>query len=152
MKPGGALNSLHLVEAGEQIARPSGLIVSGNAIAPLARRLAGRAAHYSSLRVTASRDRLIFWSVADEAPLPWIEEAPIYLTHMDKTLFFPTTQRPNLPAGWADPIIERLGAQKDLSRPILLMMSSDKLSAIGLGRNSRPVPAVDWEGFAGHDA
>lgn len=149
MKTAGGLNRLRLLEVNGWHAAPAGVIVSGTPVAPLAKRLEKRTRHYTSLRVTFLRGQLIFWSVANEVELPWVEEEPIYLAHMEKTVFFPASQRPDLPAGWIEPIIGQLASQKELSRPVLLLPSDHGLQAIGLGGNSCPVHAVDWEGIAG---
>lgn len=151
MKPADGLNTLRFVSADGWRVAPAGVIVPGRSVGPLAERLAKRARHYPSLRVTALRDRLIFWSVADEVSLPWIEEEPVYLTHIEKAVFLPIGQRPAFPAKWTDPIIDRLARQKEVSRPVLLLPSDGPPRAVGLGRNSRPVPAVDWKGMANHD-
>lgn len=148
MKPAGSLNALRLIDAEGRRASPSGLVVSRHEMSSMAARLGARAHHYASLRVTAFQDRLIFWSLADDVRLPWSDGGPVYLTHIDKTIFFPIDKRPDLPARWIDAIIGRLTAAKDVSRPILLWPSQGQLTAIGLGRNSCHVPAADWEGFA----
>ena len=152
MKPTGFLNTLRFVEAEGYRSAPAGVIVPASSVPFLAERLKKRASHYSSLRVTALRDRLIFWSVSDEVRLPWLEDELVYLTHMEKMIFFPIGLRPNLPAKWADRIVGRLSEWKGLLQPILLLPSGEEPVAIGLGRSSSPVPVVDWGGMAGHDA
>lgn len=151
MNSAGGLITLRLVSIDRWRAAPAGVIVSGRSIGPLAERLEKRARHYPSLRVTALREQLIFWSLADEVNLPWIEEEPIYLTHLEKTIFFPVGQRPNIPTTWIDQIIDRLAKQKGLSRPVLLLSADNGLQALGLGRHSCPVHTVDWKGVANHE-
>jgi hypothetical protein len=147
MKPASSLNALRLIPA-EGARDPAGMIVSRRDAARMVGRLAKRAQHYSALRVTAFRDRLVFWSIADEVRLPWFDEGAVYLTHVDKTMFFPVDKRPDVPAKWIEAITARLTAAKGLSRPLLLWPSQDRLTAIGLGVNSCRFPAVDWEGIA----
>lgn len=148
MKTPRSLNALRLVDAKGPPAFPSGMVLSRHEASSVAARLAARAQHYASLRVTAFRDRLIFWSTADNVRLPWFDDGPVYLAHIDKALFFPIDKRPDLPARWIDAIVNRLTTSKELSRPVLLWPSPSELTAVGLGQNSCPFPAVDWGGLA----
>ena len=126
MRRASSLNALRLIDAGGPAGSPSGVILSRREVASMAERLAKRAHHYASLRVTAFRDRFVFWSVADDVRLPWFDESAVYLTHIDKTIFFPVDKRPDLPAKWIDAITARLTAVKGVSRPVLLWPSRDR--------------------------
>jgi hypothetical protein len=142
------MNRLRLLERDGGEARPAGLILGRHLIADAATRLARRARHYAALRVTASRNSLIFWSTANDVPLPWFDEEPVYLAQRDKIVFFPADRTLDLPDKWSERILDRLAGKNGLSRPILLLPVGGELTAIGLGANSVPVPAVDWERLA----
>lgn len=148
MTPAGPLNALRLVDADARAVAPAGVILSRREAAAMAGRLAKRAAHYPALRVTGFQDRLILWSAAEDVQLPWLEGDAVYLTHIDKTLFFPVDKRLDLPARWTEPIVARLASAKSLSRPVLLWHWEGRLTAIGLGLNSCRFAAVNWEGIA----
>jgi len=148
MRPAGAHNTLRLIDAEMPSGNPAGVVLARRDAASVAGRLAKRVRHYSSLRVTAFRDRVIFWSIADEVRLPWFDDGAVYLTHIDKTLFFPADQGPVLPHRWADAIADRLAAAKEVSRPLLLWPEEGRLTAVGLGQNSCRFAAVDWMGIA----
>jgi len=147
MTPAGPLNALRLVDADTRAASPAGVILSRREAAAMAGRFAKRAPHYPTLRVTGFQDRLIFWSPAEDVQLPWFEGGAVYLTHIDKTLFFPIDKRLNLPVRWSEPIIARLASAESLSRPVLLWHWEGRLTAIGLGLNSCRFAAVDWKGI-----
>jgi hypothetical protein len=149
MRPAGAHNTLRLIDAEMPSGTPAGVVLARRDAAAVAERLAKRVRHYSSLRVTVFRDRLIFWSIADEVRLPWFgDDSVVYLTHIDKTLFFPADRQPVLPRKWAEAIADRLAAAKEVSRTLLLWPSQGRLTAVGLGQNSCRFAAVDWMGIA----
>ena len=148
MRSPSSLNALRLIDAEGQSRKPAGVVLARRDVASMAERLATRARHYASLRVTAFRDRVVFWSIADEVSLPWLDEGALYLTQVDKAIFFPADKRPDLPPRWTEAITTRLAEAKGLSRPFLLWPSQDRLTAVGLGLNSCRFPAVDWKGIA----
>jgi hypothetical protein len=151
MTSAGGLNALRLLDGVGVSGRPSGMVLPRRAVPGLAARLAKRARHYPALRVTRTAEALVFWSVADEVSLPWVDDEPVYLAHAGKAVFFPAGKRVALPGRWAEGVLDRLAAAKALSRPILLLPEGETggLRAVGLGRNSAPVPAVDWAELAG---
>lgn len=145
----GSLNALRLIDAEGPGGSPAGVVLSRAAVAGMARRLARRAQHYPGLRVTAFRDGIVFWSIAGDVRLPWLDEGAVYLAEIDKTVFFPVGKRPDLPVPWIEAITARLAAEKRLSWPLLLWPSQGRLAAIGLGQNSCRLAAVDWAGLGG---
>ena len=143
-----SLNRLRLVDAEASPARPAGVAALRSDVTAIAGRLSRRADHYASVRVTGFREWIVFWSVADDVRLPWFDDGAIYLTHLEKTIFFPAGKRLMLPAKWADAIAARLLAGKAASLPILLWPSAGALTAVELNAASCSAASVDWEGFA----
>jgi hypothetical protein len=145
------LNRLCLLDREGAPVRPSGLMLARSVVADVAARLAKRAKHYPSLRATRTEDALILWSVADDVSLPWSDDEPLYLAHAGKAVFFPADKRVALPGRWAEAVIDRLVAARGLSRPVLLLPEGEcgGLRAIGLAKNSAPVPSIDWAELAG---
>jgi hypothetical protein len=142
------LNRLRLVDAEAPPTRPSGVAALRSDVAALGRRLSRRADHYASVRVTGFREWIVFWSVADDVRLPWFDDGAIYLTHLEKTIFFPAGKRLTLPGKWTEAVAARLVAGKEAALPVLLWPSGDALTAAPLNATSCSVAFVDWEGFA----
>lgn len=148
MNAAAALNRLRLADSDAPSVRPSGVAVPRSDVAALAGPLSRRADHYASVRVTAFREWTVFWSVADDVRLPWFGDGAIYLTHLEKTIFFPAEKRLTLPGKLADAVAARLVAGKGAALPVLLWPSGDALTAVELNAASCSVASVDWEGFA----
>ena len=144
MRTGDRLNTIRLLPAEPDDISPVGMVVSGESVAKLARSLAARAKHYSTLRVTRFQSRLVFWSIDEDVKLPWAVKVDAYLSQSNKLVFYPVAFQPDLPGKWTEPLIDRLVRDKSISSPVLLLPSDGEVIALGLGANSCPVNYVDW--------
>ncbi len=143
-------NTLSFQDIEKELPSPHGMIVSGEAIAVLAERLALRAKHYSSLRVTSYGNQLIFWSIEQKVSLPWVDAPVTYLAQIEKSIFFPIQRELDISRKLIDPIVGKIVEEKNISRPVLLIPSeNEEVIAVGLGNNSSPVPNVDWGSLRG---
>ncbi len=142
-----SLNQIDLIECEHENLKPAGMIVSYTKLSELAPRLEKRERHYSSLRVSGFNRQAIFWASNDKYELPWLENPSFYLAKINSSIFIPVAHTLNLPHKWTTSIIDHLAKTNALALPLLFLPSNIKPVAISLGKNSLPVPQVDWSTF-----
>ncbi len=144
-----SLNHLRLIPVEGRSLSPAGMVVSHNHVCGLFTSLAERGAHYRNVQATCTETHLILWSLDKDVMLPWIEKPEIYLTQLDKSVFFPINLRPELPDKWMSGIIDTLSSTRGLAKPLLLLPTGEKVVIVELGKNSSPVSVIDWKRLAG---
>ncbi len=138
------LNKISLFPAEDPVIIPKGLVVKAQDMASLAPRLLKQAAHYKTLRVTSFQSFIIFWTLDEQAQLPWLNSPVCYLKTMGKSAFLPINSKLNIPENFSEALLQRVSDEKNLSPPLLFLNHEGELQVIGLGKNSHLVANVNW--------
>lgn len=146
------LNNISLLPAEDQVIIPKGLVVKAQDMASLAPRLLKQAAHYKTLRVTSFQNLIIFWTLDEQAQLPWVNSPVCYLKTMGKSAFLPVYNKLNIPEKFAEALLQKVSDEKTLLPPLLFFKLEGELQVIGLGKNSHLVANIDWLAWPGEGA
>lgn len=144
MNSKGDLNKISLFVVDDPVIIPKGLVVSSKDMTSLVSRLLKQAAHYKALRVTSFQSFIIFWTLDEQAQLPWVNSPVCYLKTMGKSAFLPVNNKLTIPEKFSEAIFQRLSDEKNLSPPLLFLSLEGELQVIGLGKNSHLVANVNW--------
>lgn len=143
------LNNISLLPAEDQVIIPKGLVVKAQDMASLVTRLLKQAAHYNTLRVTSFQNLIIFWTLDEQAQLPWVNSPVCYLKTMGKSAFLPVHNKLNIPEKFAEALLQKVSDEKTLLPPFLFLKLEGELQVIGLGKNSHLVANIDWLAWPG---